>query len=65
MKNYSQKYLKKAQEYENIRDKISSIEEMIGLTVNEDEKDNLDVRLDELDINIMQLKNIFRQYSKW
>ncbi len=53
------KISEKAQEYENIRDKISSIEEMIGLTVNEDEKDNLDVRLDELDINIMQQKTFF------
>jgi len=51
------KISEKAQEYETIRDKISSMEEMIGLTVNEEE--NIDVRLDEMDVTIMQQKTFF------
>lgn len=47
----------KAQEYENIRDKIGSMEELIGLRVNEEE--TLEVRLEELDLNILQQKTFF------
>ena len=49
----------KAQEYETIRDKISSIEEMVGLTVNEDEKENLDLRLGDVDVAVTQQKTFF------
>lgn len=51
------KISEKAQEYETIRDKISSMEEMIGLTVNEEE--TIDARLDEMDVTIMQQKTFF------
>ena len=47
----------KAQEYENIRDKISSMEEMVGLRVNEE--DTIDTRLDEIDLTIVQQKIFF------
>jgi murein DD-endopeptidase MepM/ murein hydrolase activator NlpD len=51
------KISEKAQEYETIRDKISSMEEMIGLTTNEEE--NIDVRLEEMDVTITQQKTFF------
>ena len=51
------KISEKAQEYENIRDKISSMEELIGLKVNEE--DNIDARLDEIDVTILQQKIFF------
>jgi len=51
------KISEKAQEYENIRDKISNVEELIGLRVNEDE--NLDTRLEEIDIAALQQKTFF------
>lgn len=51
------KISEKAQEYEDIRDKIGSMEELIGLRVNEEE--SLDVRLEELDLNILQQKTFF------
>lgn len=44
----------KAQEYEDIREKVSNIEEMVGLKISDDE--NIDVRLDEIDVTIMQQK---------
>ncbi len=51
------KISEKAQEYENIRDKISNMEEMMGLRVNEDE--NIDTRLEEIDVTVMQQKTFF------
>ncbi len=51
------KISEKAQEYENIRDKISSMEEMVGLRVNEE--DTIDSRLDEIDLTIVQQKVFF------
>ncbi|WP_263833253.1 peptidoglycan DD-metalloendopeptidase family protein [Sulfurospirillum oryzae] len=51
------KISEKAQEYENIRDKISNMEEMIGLRVNEEE--NIDNRLEEIDLTVMQQKTFF------
>lgn len=51
------KIAEKAQEYDAIRDKISSMEELIGLRVNEDE--NIDSRLDEIDLTIIQQKIFF------
>ncbi len=47
----------KAQEYEDIREKVSNIEEMVGLKISDDE--NIDVRLDEIDVTIMQQKTFF------
>ena len=49
--------LEKAQEYDNIKDKISSMEELVGLRVNEEE--NVDSRLDEIDLTMMQQKTFF------
>ena len=49
--------LEKAQEYDNIKDKISSTEELVGLRVNEEE--NVESRLDEIDLTIMQQKTFF------
>lgn len=51
------KISEKAQEYENIRDKISNMEEMMGLRVNDDE--NIDTRLEEIDVTVMQQKTFF------
>ena len=51
------KISEKAQEYENIRDKISNMEEMIGLKVNEEE--NIEERLEEIDLTIIQQKTFF------
>ena len=51
------KILEKAQEYDNIKDKISSMEELVGLRVNEEE--NVDNRLDEIDLTMMQQKTFF------
>ena len=51
------KISEKAQEYENIRDKISTMEEMIGLRVNEEE--NIDSRIEEIDLTIIQQKIFF------
>ena len=51
------KILEKAQEYDNIKDKISSMEELVGLRVNEEE--NVDSRLDEIDLTMMQQKTFF------
>lgn len=47
----------KAQEYDNIKDKISSMEELVGLRVNEEE--NVESRLDEIDLTMMQQKTFF------
>ncbi|ATB70106.1 peptidoglycan DD-metalloendopeptidase family protein [Sulfurospirillum diekertiae] len=51
------KVSEKAQEYENIRDKISNMEEMMGLRTNEEE--NIDSRLEEIDLTIIQQKTFF------
>lgn len=51
------KILEKAQEYDNIKDKISSMEELVGLRVNDEE--NVDSRLDEIDLTMMQQKTFF------
>jgi murein DD-endopeptidase MepM/ murein hydrolase activator NlpD len=51
------KISEKAQEYENIRDKIASMEEMVGLRTNEE--DTIDTRLDEIDLTIVQQKIFF------
>jgi len=51
------KISEKAQEYENIRDKISNVEELIGLRVNEEE--SLDSRLEEIDVTVMEQKTFF------
>lgn len=51
------KILEKAQEYDTIKDKISSMEELIGLKINEE--DNIDSRLDEIDLTIIQQKMFF------
>ncbi len=51
------KVSEKAQEYENIRDKISNMEEMMGLRANEEE--NIDSRLEEIDLTIVQQKTFF------
>ena len=47
----------KALEYEDIREKVSNIEEMVGLKIGEDE--NIDVRLEEIDVTILQQKTFF------
>lgn len=51
------KILEKAQEYDNIKDKISSMEELVGLRVNDE--DNVESRLDEIDLTMMQQKTFF------
>ncbi len=51
------KVSEKAQEYENIRDKISNMEEMMGLRANEEE--NIDSRLEEIDLTIVRQKTFF------
>ncbi len=51
--NISQKTL----EYDDLRDKVSNIEEMVGLKINEDE--NIEIRLDEIDIALNQQKTFF------
>lgn len=47
----------KSKEYEAIRDKISNVEELIGLRVNDE--DNLDTRLEEIDLAALQQKTFF------
>jgi len=47
----------KSKEYEAIRDKISNVEELIGLRVNDE--DNLDTRLEEIDVAALQQKTFF------
>ncbi|AFL68970.1 peptidoglycan DD-metalloendopeptidase family protein [Sulfurospirillum barnesii] len=51
------KISEKAQEYEEIRDKIGTMEELIGLRTNDEE--SVDIRLEELDLNILQQKTFF------
>ena len=52
------KIAEKAQEYDSIKEKVTMIEEMIGLAPNEAEE-NLDSRLEGLDVTIMQQKTFF------
>ena len=47
----------KTKEYEVIREKISNVEELIGLRVNEDE--NIESRLEEIDLTVLQQKTFF------
>ena len=47
----------KSLEYDDLREKISNIEEMVGLKINEEE--NMDVRLEEVDVAIAQQKTFF------
>lgn len=47
----------KAEEYEDIREKVSNIEEMVGLKIVEAE--DIDIRLEDIDITIMQQKTFF------
>ncbi|WP_041963605.1 M23 family metallopeptidase [Sulfurospirillum cavolei] len=47
----------KSKEYEAIRDKISNVEELIGLRANDE--DALDTRLEEIDVTVLQQKTFF------
>jgi len=47
----------KSKEYEAIRDKISNVEELIGLRANDEEA--LDTRLEEIDVTVLQQKTFF------
>ena len=47
----------KSLEYDDLREKVSNIEEMVGLKINEEE--NRDVRLEEVDVAIAQQKTFF------
>lgn len=47
----------KSREYEAIRDKISNVEELIGLRANDE--DALDTRLEEIDVTVLQQKTFF------
>ncbi len=47
----------KSKEYEAIRDKISNVEELIGLRTNDEEA--LDTRLEEIDVTVLQQKTFF------
>ncbi len=47
----------KSLEYDDLREKVSNIEEMVGLKINEEE--NMDVRLEEVDVAIAQQKTFF------
>jgi murein DD-endopeptidase MepM/ murein hydrolase activator NlpD len=47
----------KAQEYEDLHEKVSNIEEMVGIKVSEEEA--IDVRLEDIDVTFMQQKTFF------
>lgn len=47
----------KSKEYEAIRDKISNVEELIGLRANDE--DALDTRLEEIGVTVLQQKTFF------
>lgn len=47
----------KAQEYEDLHEKVTNIEEMVGLKVSDDE--TMESRLEEIDITFMQQKTFF------